>query len=82
MLCLLLRDTWVCVPPASPYPQHIETGSWDAVFTYNMPGDAYESCGCILSHLLRRPLLSLHGIPFITAPWGVPQASERLGSRD
>jgi hypothetical protein len=59
----------------------MKEGSYDAVLTFAMPGDDADSCGCIVGHLLRRPLVSLHAIPFITAPWGAPQVGVCASSR-
>ncbi|KIZ07003.1 hypothetical protein MNEG_0948 [Monoraphidium neglectum] len=62
--------------------QAMKEGSYDAVLTFAMPGDDADSCGCIVGHLLRRPLVSLHAIPFITAPWGAPQFGSGLSDAD
>jgi hypothetical protein len=45
-----------------------------------MPGaPGADSCGCMVAHALGVPFMTVHGIPFITAPLGVPQAREGWG---
>lgn len=56
--------------------QTLVEGDYDAVLTFAMPGDDVESCGCILGHYLRVPVITVHGIPFLTAPLGTPQVGD------
>ncbi|KIZ04309.1 hypothetical protein MNEG_3644 [Monoraphidium neglectum] len=56
----------------------LESGRYEAVLTFNMPGDWADSCGCVLAHSLGVPLMTVHGIPFITAPLSVPQFGSGL----
>ncbi|KAI8466828.1 MAG: hypothetical protein J3K34DRAFT_524234 [Monoraphidium minutum] len=56
----------------------LKAGGYDAVMTFAFPGDDYDSCGCVVSHLLRRPLVLVNGNPLIKAPWSVPQFGSGL----
>jgi hypothetical protein len=40
---------------------------------YSMPGDASDSCSCIVAHKLGAPFMTVYAIPFITGPLSVPQ---------
>ena len=44
-----------------------------------MPGNDLDSCGCVLAHKLGVPLMSVHAIPFLLLPLGVPQVGAGLG---
>ena len=59
--------------------QTLSAGGYTAVLTFSMPGDEVDSCGCALSHMLRLPLITVNGVPFLTAPLSVPQV--RRGRR-
>src|SRR5690242_6463736 len=44
----------------------------DAVLSFGLPAPS-DGCGCILSHLLKVPLVDVNGNPMITSPPNTPQ---------
>lgn len=64
-------------PPARTLPrcgarQELERARFDALLSFQLPFGG-DSCGCVLAHRLRAPLVTMHSVPFLTAPRGVPQ---------
>lgn len=60
----------------------LEGGGYDAIIAYTMPGDGSDSCGCVVSHKLRLPLIAVTALPMVTGPLSVPQFGSGLSFDD